>query len=37
MSEENKPKTPDKLDGCMQLIVIIVSIIAIIISFRALI
>jgi hypothetical protein len=37
MREENKPKAPDKLDGCMQLIVVIVSIIAMIICFTALI
>jgi hypothetical protein len=37
MSEENKSKASDKLDGCIQLIVVIVSIIAVIICFTVLI
>jgi hypothetical protein len=37
MSEENKEKTPSKLDGCIQLTVVIVSIIAMIICFTVLI
>lgn len=37
MSEKEKPKTPDKLDGCIQLTVVIVSIIAMIICFTVLI
>lgn len=36
MSEENKSKEPDKLGGCIQLAVVIVSIIAMIICFTAL-